>query len=210
MPDELRLKLKDVSRIARGRSALEKLIRSLIRQPSALRTNVYVFLCAILMFMAWPVAMALLTLVDHYDFISPQTMSACFISPLGFILGLFFILRGHTARRAALRLLTLHYGARPPGSEGEPHTCRSCGAPLHEELDQILIRCAYCDADNVLALDLKRRAAPAVEQERRLEQDLRAQRRERIKWTVYSFLSIFIVAGSIALAISSVMKQLPP
>jgi uncharacterized Zn finger protein (UPF0148 family) len=210
MPRELRLKLGQASQIARGRSALEKLVRSLIRQPSALRTNVYVFVCAILMFMAWPVALALLTLVDHYEFISPQTMSACLVSPLGVILGLFFILRGHTARRAALRLLTLHYGARPPASGGEPRTCRSCGAPLHEEQDRILIRCAYCGSDNVLALDLRRRAAPAAEQERRLEVDLRAQRRERIRWAVYSFLSIFIVAASIALAVSSVMKQLPP
>ncbi len=209
MPDELRRKLRDVSQIARGRSSLETLILSLIRQPSAVRTNVYVFLCAALMFMAWPAAMALLTLVDHYDFISPQTMSACFVSPLAFILGLFFILRGHTARRGALRLLTLHYGARPPSSEGEPHTCRSCGAPLHEEADQILIRCAYCESDNILALDLKRRAAPAAEQERRLAADLRAQRRERIKWAIYSFLSIFIVVGSIVLAVASVMKQLP-
>ena len=209
VPHELRLRLRDAHQIARGRSAVEKLVHSLIRQPGAVRTNVYVFICAAVMFMAWPVALALLTLVDHYDFISPQTMTACFVSPLGFILGLFFILRGLTARRAALRLLTLHYGAFPPDGEGEPHTCRSCGAPLHEEPDRILIRCAYCDADNILALDLRRRAAPAAEQERRLERDLRAQRRERIKWAVYAFLSIFIVAGSILLAVTSVMRQLP-
>ncbi|MBW2260795.1 MAG: hypothetical protein JRG91_02395 [Deltaproteobacteria bacterium] len=208
MPDELRLKLRDVRQIARSQSSLETLIRSLIRQPSAVRTNVYVFLCAALMFLAWPVALALLTLVDHYDFISPQTMSACFISPLAFILGLFFILRGHTARRGALRLLTLHYGARPPAFEGEPHTCRSCGAPLHEEPDQILIRCTYCEADNILALDLKRRAAPAAEQERRLAEDLRAQRRERTKWSVFSALAILIVVASILLAVATVMNEL--
>ncbi len=209
MPHDLRLKLRDARQIARGQASLETLIRSLIRLPSAARTNVFVFISAPVMFAAWPAAMALLTLVDHYDFISPQTMSACFISPLAFILGLFFILRGHTARRGALRLLTLHYGAHPPASEGEPRTCRSCGAPLDEEPDRILIRCAYCGSDNILALDLKRRAAPAAEQERRLERDLRAQRRERIRWAIYSFLSIFIVVGSIVLAVTSVMKQLP-
>ena len=48
------------------------------------------------------------------------------------------------------RALASSMVAAPPAREGEPATCRLCGAPLVTGQEAV-VRCGYCDTDNVVA-----------------------------------------------------------
>jgi LSD1 subclass zinc finger protein len=52
--------------------------------------------------------------------------------------------------RGALQRL---FAARPPTRDGGPASCRECGAPLAVAAGALGVRCAYCRADNLVAVD---------------------------------------------------------
>ena len=45
------------------------------------------------------------------------------------------------------------FAASSPSASGEPPNCRQCGAPLSVQPDDVLVRCIYCEADNIVLLD---------------------------------------------------------
>jgi hypothetical protein len=45
------------------------------------------------------------------------------------------------------------FAAGPPSEPGEPPNCRQCGAPLSVRPDDVLVRCIYCEAENIVLLD---------------------------------------------------------
>ncbi len=45
------------------------------------------------------------------------------------------------------------FAASSPSASGEPPNCRQCGAPLSVQPDDVLVRCIYCEADNIVQLD---------------------------------------------------------
>ena len=45
------------------------------------------------------------------------------------------------------------FAASPPAAPGEPPSCRQCGAPLSVQPDDVLVRCIYCEAENIVQLD---------------------------------------------------------
>jgi hypothetical protein len=66
----------------------------------------------------------------------------------------------------------------------------------------VLAKCVYCDADNILGLDLRRLAAPVVEQARGLAQALAQRQRQRVLWGLASVGAIvLLLLGCVALAL---------
>lgn len=45
------------------------------------------------------------------------------------------------------------FAAVPPAAEGEPPSCRQCGAPLSVRADDVVVRCIYCEAESIVQLD---------------------------------------------------------
>jgi uncharacterized Zn finger protein (UPF0148 family) len=45
------------------------------------------------------------------------------------------------------------FAAVAPSAPGEPPNCRQCGAPLSVGPDDVLVRCLYCEAENIVQLD---------------------------------------------------------
>ena len=45
------------------------------------------------------------------------------------------------------------FAASSPTASGEPPNCRQCGAPLSVQPDDVLVRCIYCEAENIVRLD---------------------------------------------------------
>ncbi len=87
----------------------------------------------------------------------------------------------YVADRIAVRHLALHASARRPLSAGDPYGCRNCGAPLEPKgpAEGIVVRCVYCDADNVLGLDLRPQARDAEPERRAIERALERRGDER-------------------------------
>lgn len=52
--------------------------------------------------------------------------------------------------RGKQRRLEEACAARPPRATGEPVGCHVCGAPLAQRSGQAVVRCAYCQADNLV------------------------------------------------------------
>jgi LSD1 subclass zinc finger protein len=75
--------------------------------------------------------------------------------------------------------------AAPPKTAGGPATCRSCGAPLSIAEGTPVARCAYCSADNAVAIEsaFLRRFGEAVRGERRTIEDAIAMDRDERRET---------------------------
>ncbi len=79
------------------------------------------------------------------------------LASTAFVVASFALMRGAVAQRAALRTLVTHFGASQSGKPDGTPKCRLCDAPLPAAEERELIsRCAYCGADNVLGFDIRR------------------------------------------------------
>jgi hypothetical protein len=100
------------------------------------------------------------------------------------------------AERIALRTLVFGYGAGRPAKEGAPPSCRRCGAPLPKAGgDVILVRCAYCEAENLLDIDLFGRQSTVVTADIELTGAMAARTRAHRRRT-----AALVVAGSLFVA----------
>jgi hypothetical protein len=45
------------------------------------------------------------------------------------------------------------FAASSLAASGDPPNCRQCGAPLSVQPDDVLVRCIYCEADNIVLLE---------------------------------------------------------
>ena len=72
-------------------------------------------------------------------------------------------------QRQALRDLTMGMGARNASRPGEPPCCRQCGGTLLIRPDRVVAVCLFCQAENLLGLDLRPAAAAAQSRLYRLE-----------------------------------------
>ncbi len=182
MPAEVRQRVRvaDEGRSARGAAA--GLVTRLIDQPGATRTNLLFVLGGAAMLLAWPASLA----IGIWDYTREDLDAARVLSllvfPLAMIPGLYALLRVQLVDRFALRLLTLDLGAREPKRTGDPYGCHACGGPLVVRQDEVVVRCVYCDADNVLGLDLRARTGHAREAAKSLDAALAWRTRERRYW----------------------------
>ncbi len=80
------------------------------------------------------------------------------------------------ALRAQRRSLEVTCAAGPPVAPGAPARCRVCGGEIHTGAAGALVRCTYCQADNLLAPD--RIAEQAVARARDADDQVAAISRE--------------------------------
>lgn len=78
------------------------------------------------------------------------------------------LIRAWLARRGALRMLSLGYGALAPAQQGQAPRCRRCIGPLPGSPAGAVERCGYCGTDNVMGIDLR----PVVHATRAAEETL--------------------------------------
>jgi hypothetical protein len=65
-----------------------------------------------------------------------------------------------TQLRRMRKALESSCAALPPGREGDPAGCRVCGGPVAPRGVEVVARCTFCQADNVVDPDVIRAAAP--------------------------------------------------
>lgn len=201
IPPATRERIAAARRVGEGRRASDRLVSKLIRQPGAGRTGAKLFLAAIPMMLAWPLAFAAMAIEADNDLLDALSALSLLAFPLAMILGLFFLLRAGLADRFALRLLTLDFGAQQPEKQGDPYTCRHCDAPLPDEPGSVVVQCRYCAADNILGLDLRRDAVKATREATSLEDALKKRSSERMLWGSLTVVAVFLVGfGGLALA----------
>jgi hypothetical protein len=198
MPTELRERIRAHEHVA-GAARLERVIARVLQQPGAEAAGRWLQLGSFAMRLGWPLALATLgTLVVMHagdndalprmvlarpaplpwarDFALAGALAAmCFV---GVAIGL----DAYFANRRALRLVTFDFGATPPTAKAG-WSCRVCAAPLPAS-ERLLVRCAYCAAENVLGLDLRVRSARARDQAGSVADALRHRRRSRIRLVV--------------------------
>jgi DNA-directed RNA polymerase subunit RPC12/RpoP len=206
VPPDVQERVRAARQVSAGRAVSEKLVIGLLQQPGASRTNSMLVLLGIPMMLSWPLAAAIGAARGLFDTIEAIDFLWLCLFPLATILALFLVLRAQLTDRQALRLLTLDFGAKHPARPGDPFTCRSCEAPLPDANDKVVVRCAYCSADNVLGLDMRREARPATEQAKGLEEALAQRKSERTRWTALTVLAGFLLligVGSLAMGLGA-------
>ncbi|MCE9575113.1 MAG: hypothetical protein K8W52_18320, partial [Deltaproteobacteria bacterium] len=76
--------------------------------------------------------------------------------------------------------------------------CRRCQCPLPDDDLGGVVRCGYCQADNIAGIDLR----PLVDQARGKHRDvdvaLAARRREQLLWAGLSLVALIALAGWVA------------
>jgi LSD1 subclass zinc finger protein len=205
-PADLARKVADAERLRGQRRRDEALCRALTAQPGPAMANLVAFAGGLLAMALAAVATFLSAVLafpwDNAD--GPLPFRGLGFFGAGCALGLAAFVRGRLARRTALRVLTLGFSALPPSSGGGtqlPARCRNCGAPLPDAVrDQVLLQCAYCDAENLAAQGLEFDAAVVARfsaGEPSLAKALARTRRQRWLTRSYAVLgAIFVALGS--------------
>ncbi|MBW2526890.1 MAG: sel1 repeat family protein [Deltaproteobacteria bacterium] len=93
----------------------------------------------------------------------------------------FAFARVFVARRRALHVLSMTFGARPPEQPGQSPGCRTCGAPLPVD-GTVVVHCAYCASENVLGMNVRPLMRKVKAHRGSIEDVLREQRSERFRW----------------------------
>jgi DNA-directed RNA polymerase subunit RPC12/RpoP len=148
VPEATRALLRSARTKAGDDASLHRSVRRLLDQPGATHVNVMMALAALPMFIAWPAALYVAIKQYSADALAVSVTLPLVVFPVATILGCFLLVRVRLANRAALRILTLDFGARAPSRKGDPPACRQCGAPLRDAPGEVVTRCLYCSAEN--------------------------------------------------------------
>lgn len=187
--DELRERVRAARGLAVDRARSDAMVGRVLRQPGASRTNVFLSMTALALYVASPVALGLV--------VSAHPNRA--LVAVAFVLLAITFVRADIASRKALRALVTGFAARAPAREGEPCSCRRCAAPLPDATDAaVVVRCVYCQAANVLGLELRAEAASAKSDESELESALAARRKESVVRVGLVLVCVALVAVAVA------------
>jgi hypothetical protein len=113
------------------------------------------------------------------------------------IASLGFFVASLLANRRALSIVSLELGAVAPVRPGDAYACRSCGAPLPEREDRVLVPCLYCKAENVTGCDLLRTVQRTSAHEQSATSALQHRRRARLRLLVALLLSPLAVHAAL-------------
>lgn len=194
MPPEVKRGFEDLAQLRGARLRIDALLRDLLRQPSARFTNLLLAASVPPLALALPLTSVLFNemYVTRHIF---RGFHALWLFPFAvcFSLGLQLWLRTRVATRAAIRLVSLRYRARPPAAEDGPWACRLCGGPLPEEPDGLLVLCVYCRAENLTGLALREDSDQMEAQAGALEITLRESvaRRRRHRLATLAAAALF-------------------
>lgn len=175
--------------MSESRGTGKRIVQKLLQQPPASRINVRLTVFAVMMFLVWPVAWAVIAphvIADGWDMFDIPVLLLPFVAVLGWS----FLARAQLADRGALQLLTLGFGALAPRRQGEPPRCRRCQGPLPPTEVGGVVACRYCGADNVVGLDLRPVVGPARAEQATLEHALAKRASEKTKWGLLSGVAV--------------------
>jgi DNA-directed RNA polymerase subunit RPC12/RpoP len=182
VPQPLRERVRAARRVAERRRDTQQVVRDLVSQPGADGTRRLVQLATIVAAASWVVTWVLVAVLWLAGALTLVALLLLAGTAFALTWALYFVLRLHMTSRGALRLLTLRFGARPPAREGDSHQCRTCGAPLEAGADEMVVKCVYCDADNILPLDLRRESLASEGDALDLDEVMDERRRDRKRY----------------------------
>jgi len=157
MPAELREKVRAASTVSDLRALSASLLKRLMNQPDARYSAQTLIKGGAILVAVWPVAAIIILLINYRNPLDFNTGWAIGTGMTAMITSVFFLVRARFSDRQALRIMTLGFGAIPPEKKGWPYTCHSCGAPLPVVADALTVSCVFCDADNIIGLDFRRK-----------------------------------------------------
>ncbi len=197
IPDDVQMRIRAINKRDAAAQRSEKMIEKLIHQPGALRTSFFVFLAAIPSMLAWPAAIIGAGVLYALCYLRVANAILLAIAAFGVIAALYYLVRGQLTDRQALRLLTMSFAAHAPTAAGGAHHCRQCNGPLIEPPGQVLVRCVYCGAQNVLGLDARGDAQKGRAQVESLDEALskRSVERSRWRWSAAAALGILAIVA---------------
>ncbi|MBK8254696.1 MAG: sel1 repeat family protein [Polyangiaceae bacterium] len=197
VPAETRARISAQRSLYQSNSFFETSVRTLLDQPGAISINRTFVVVVAVCLTVWVVANLPIVWLG---FSKTDTFELGWMLAAGWFgtAAAYFAARAALTNRRALRLLATNFGARALSTAGQ-WACRRCGGPL-PPADGLIVNCAYCDADNVLGMDLRSQAASAAEQALSLADMLAARKREQS-----SRRRIALGAGIAALAASGLL-----
>jgi hypothetical protein len=152
--------------VAAKRTEAERLFKRLGRPPHLLM-RFWGLAAPILVFFLWPVVLVVEALyltkwldklgwyfnANLNEVLRPSEFWTLLGAVLYFTLAVPLIIGIYGSRRTrARRMIQAALSARPPVSPGGPSRCRACGAELHVRPGALGETCAYCEADNLVAI----------------------------------------------------------
>jgi Tol biopolymer transport system component len=185
LPPDVRAKVRAEQRGKQARGAIASLVTRLVEQPGATRINLTFVLGGAAMILAWPASIAIGAWAWSRDDLDGLRVLSLLVFPLALIPGIFMLLRATLVDRFALRLLTLELGAKTPTRDGDPFGCRACSGPLVVAEGEVVVRCVYCEADNVLGLDLRGKTQREQSSAKSLGDALAWRTKERRRWRLW-------------------------
>ena len=195
VPKALRDKIHAQRTLAADRPRNARMIARLLRQPSARAVWAVMIGLGAPMLVVWPACAVGLVLLHRHGVMSFVSVATLVLASLLSLAALFVFMRVTLVNRQALALVSARFSALPPDKAGAPPLCRVCQAPLPEAGEQMLVKCAYCDADNITGLDLRVPAGAAAAQHRSIDDELARRRHERRLWGL-AMLGAVLVAVS--------------
>ncbi len=200
MPADARERLLALGDLAEARARSERLLRRLLRQPGAGRTNLLLAVAVPPLLLGWPLAAIFFDeMYQSRHLFSWHHGVSLFVAALSFTYGLSWLVRAQVVGRAAVRLVTTRFAAVPPEAPGEPASCRHCGGPLPATpAEQLVVLCAYCRSENLLGTNLSPAARREDDQARDLGAELAARLAERRRYRLVSLGSLLLLAVSAA------------
>ena len=189
LPEDVRTRVGVARELAgRGRS-LARSVAQLLDQTHAIRVN--------RLFLAVVVFVAVSFVVGFAVLVRPTGHHrAAFVAPFLCIGVGYSLMRLVVASRAAAAVLHLDFGAIAPVREGAPYECRACGGPLPDAEGSVVVPCVYCEAENVVTLELQERSKRQKGSADAITRVLDERRRERARWwraTLIAALALVLI-----------------
>lgn len=198
VPEGVRGRLRAQRQLAQARHGIEVAVRSLLDQPGAHRVNITLGLSAFVLLAAWSVIAAPLFWIGPRHAGVFELVWFLLAGSLA-VLAAYFLAYATLADRRALRLLATGFGARPPVGPADGWGCRRCGGPLPASAE-LIVPCAYCDAENVLGIDLRPQVAQTQEHALSLGEVLGARAKERRSQRVGALVAMGIALVGAAMS----------
>jgi Zn finger protein HypA/HybF involved in hydrogenase expression len=195
VPTALREKIRAQRTLAADRPRNERMIEHMLRQPSARFVWSVMLGLGAPMLLVWPAAVFAMFHLYRHDGLAFANVALLLLAGVVAIAALFVLMRWTLVNRQALSLVSARFSALPPDKPGAPRLCRTCRAPLPDAGgDRMVVKCAYCESDNVLGFDLRIPASIESKQRRSLDDELARRRSERFRWRASALGAVAILA----------------
>lgn len=180
LPDHLRAHVRDAVTLARHRQDTTRAVEALLEQPSARRMNAALLITLLILAATIPIGYA-----------------AGPIAAIGLVVLGIAVTHRMINERRAYRIVSCDLASTGDGRE---RRCRVCQAPL-PDVDQLLARCIFCAADNIVAYDLRRALDHAANAPMSIDDVLSRAARARTQFTLISVFAVLWIVGGIAFRI---------